>query len=166
MRSMINLLLKSVNKISGINKKIAQINNKEPDNEFTDNMRSMIYSLLQSVNKVSEINKKIAQTYDKVTTYPYGTNAFKVCESEMLSKNKLNRLDEDKKTLKDKDKDKTDSECKDENKFVIVYSNEVIYIMEGDDWIQKKKFFWSFGIIIIYLNYVKIGHSIIIIMYT
>ena len=87
MRSMIDLLLQSVNKISEINKKIAQIDNKEPDNKFTDNMRSMIDSLLQSVNKVSEINKKIAQI-DKVTTYPYGTTAIKVCESEMLSKKK------------------------------------------------------------------------------
>ena len=61
MRSMIDSLLQSVDKISEINKKIAQIDNKEPDNKFTDNMRSMIDSLLQSVNKISEINKKISQ---------------------------------------------------------------------------------------------------------
>ena len=60
MRSMINSLLKSVNKISEIDQKIAQIGNKEPDNKFTDNMRSMIDSLLKSVNKISVINKKIA----------------------------------------------------------------------------------------------------------
>ena len=38
MRSMIDLLLQSVYKISEINKKIAQIDNKKPDNKFTDNM--------------------------------------------------------------------------------------------------------------------------------
>ena len=53
MRSMTDLLLKSVNKISGINKKIAQI-----DNKFTDNMTSMIDLLLKSVKKISGINKK------------------------------------------------------------------------------------------------------------
>ena len=45
MRSMIDLLLKSVNKISGTDQKIAQIDNKESYNKFTDNMRSMINSL-------------------------------------------------------------------------------------------------------------------------
>ena len=84
MRSMIDLLLKSVNKISGINKKISQI-----DNKFTDNMKSVIDLLLQSVNRISQVDKKIAQI-DKVTTYPYGTTAIKVCESEMLSKKKKN----------------------------------------------------------------------------
>ena len=50
MRSMINSLLQPVNKISGINKKIAQI-----DNKFTDKMRFMIDSLLKSINKISDI---------------------------------------------------------------------------------------------------------------
>ena len=54
-------LLKSVNKISEIDKKISLIDNKESDNKFTDNMRFMINSLLKSVNKISEINKKITQ---------------------------------------------------------------------------------------------------------
>ena len=65
-------LLKSVNKISEINKKITQIDDKSLnkiseidkkilliDNKFTDNMRFMIDSLLKSVNKISGINKKI-----------------------------------------------------------------------------------------------------------
>ena len=42
MRSMIDSLLHPVNKISKINKKIAQIDNKKTENKFTDNMRSMI----------------------------------------------------------------------------------------------------------------------------
>ena len=115
MRSMIDSLLQSVNKISEINKKIAQIDNKEPDNKFADNMRSMIDLLLRSVNKISEINQKIAQI-DKVTTYPYRKKTFKVCESEMLSKNEMNRLDEDKNTPKDKDKDKTKTKTVDKDK--------------------------------------------------
>ena len=49
MRSMIGSLLHPVNKISEINKKIAQIDNKKAENKFTDNMRSMIESLLNLV---------------------------------------------------------------------------------------------------------------------
>ena len=55
---MIDWLLQSNDKISEINKKIAQIDNKEPDNIFTENMRSMTDLLLQSVNKISGINKE------------------------------------------------------------------------------------------------------------
>ena len=44
-----------------IDKKIAQIDKKEPENKFTDIMRSMIASLSQSIDKVSEINKKISR---------------------------------------------------------------------------------------------------------
>ena len=127
-----------------INKKISQIDNKEPDNKFTDNMRFMIDSLLQSVNKISKINKKIAQidkriqTYDKVTTYPYGTNAFKVCESEMLSKNKLNRLDEDKDNTipktKTKDKDNTIPKTKTKTKAKTIHKTK-----DNDEDIDKDK---------------------------
>ena len=109
MRFMIGSLLQSVNKISEINKKISLIDRVKADNKFTDNMTSVIDSLLKSVNKISEIDQKIAQI-DKVTTYPYGINTFKVCGSEILSNNKLNRLDEDKNTPKDKNKDKNNSQ--------------------------------------------------------
>ena len=101
MRSMIDSLLQSVNKISEIDQKISLIDRIEAENKFIDNMRSMIDSLLQSVNKISKINKKIAQinkrtqTFDKITTYPYGTPDIKFCDSEMLSKNKLNKFDDD-----------------------------------------------------------------------
>ena len=50
---MLDSLLKSVNKISEINIRISQI-----DNKFTDNMRFMRNLLLKSVNKISEIDKK------------------------------------------------------------------------------------------------------------
>ena len=58
MRSMIDLLLQSVNKISGINKKISIVDGVKADNKFIDNMRSMIDLLLKSVNKISEIDQK------------------------------------------------------------------------------------------------------------
>ena len=59
MRFMIYSLLKSLNKISEIDKKISLI-----DNKFTDNIRFTIDSLLKPVNKISEINKKITQIDD------------------------------------------------------------------------------------------------------
>ena len=37
-----------------------QIDKKEPENKFIDNMRSMMDSLSQSINKVSEIDRKIS----------------------------------------------------------------------------------------------------------
>ena len=49
----------SINKISEIYKKISQIDKKEADNIFTDNMRSMISPLLQFIDRVSEINKDL-----------------------------------------------------------------------------------------------------------
>ena len=38
---------------------LSEINKKELENEFIDNMRSIIASLSQSIDKVSEIDKKI-----------------------------------------------------------------------------------------------------------
>ena len=61
MRSMIDSLLQSVNKISEIDRKISLIDRMEAENKFTDNMRSTIDSSLQSVNNISEINKIIPQ---------------------------------------------------------------------------------------------------------
>ena len=47
MKSMTSSLSQSIDKVSEINKKIAQIDKKEHDNKFEDSMRSMINSLLQ-----------------------------------------------------------------------------------------------------------------------
>ena len=60
MRSMVFSLTQSINKISGIDREISQIDKKEADNTFTDNMRSMISSLWQSIDRVSEIDRKIS----------------------------------------------------------------------------------------------------------
>ena len=50
----------SIDKVSKIDKKISQIDKKETENKFTDSMRSMINSLSQSIDKVSEIDNKIS----------------------------------------------------------------------------------------------------------
>ena len=52
MRSMSALLSTHIDDLSEINK-------KEPENEFIDNMRSMSASLSSLIDDVSEINKKI-----------------------------------------------------------------------------------------------------------
>ena len=49
----------TIDKISGIDKKIVQIDKKEPKNKFIDNKRSMTDSLSQSIDKVSEIDRKM-----------------------------------------------------------------------------------------------------------
>ena len=54
MRSMIGSLLHPVNKISEINTKIAQVDNKKAENKFTDSIRSMIDLLLNIVKKILE----------------------------------------------------------------------------------------------------------------
>ena len=61
MRSMMASLSQSIDKVSKIDKKISQIDKKEPENEFIGSMRSMMGSLSQSIDKLSEINKKISQ---------------------------------------------------------------------------------------------------------
>ena len=45
MRSMVFSLTQSINKISEIDRKISQIDKKEPDNIFIDSTRSLISSL-------------------------------------------------------------------------------------------------------------------------
>ena len=61
MRSMMDPLLQSINKISRIDRKISQFDKKESENKFINNMRSMTTLLSQSIDKVSEIDKKISQ---------------------------------------------------------------------------------------------------------
>ena len=53
--------------MSEIDKKIAQIDNKEPDNTFTDSMRSMVSSLSQSLDKISKIDNDISKIDNKST---------------------------------------------------------------------------------------------------
>ena len=64
---MIFSLTQSIDKVSAIDRKISQIDKKEPDNTFTDSMRSMINLLSQSFNKISEIDNDISQIDNKFT---------------------------------------------------------------------------------------------------
>ena len=58
MRSMMASLSLSIDNVSQIDKKISQVDQKEPEKKFMYNMRSMMTSLSQSIHKVSEIDKK------------------------------------------------------------------------------------------------------------
>ena len=60
MRSMLASLSLPIDKVSEIHSKISQIDKKETENKFTDNMRFMINSLSQSIDKVSKIDKEIS----------------------------------------------------------------------------------------------------------
>ena len=62
MRSMIFSLTPSIDKVSEIDRKILQIDNKELDNTFTDGMRSMVSSLSQSLDKY----QKLTMIYQKL----------------------------------------------------------------------------------------------------
>ena len=59
MRSMMTLLSLSINEISEIHNKISQIDKKETENKFVDNMRSLMTSLSQPIDKISEMDNKI-----------------------------------------------------------------------------------------------------------
>ena len=61
MRPMADSLLQSIDKVSDINKKISQIDKKELEDKFIDNMRSMTTLLSQHTDKVSDIDKKTSQ---------------------------------------------------------------------------------------------------------
>ena len=79
MRSMIDSLSLSINKLSEIDNKISQIDKKETENKFTDNMRSMITSLSKSIDKVSEIDRKIS--YDSLIEKFY--NTYQLCNKDL-----------------------------------------------------------------------------------
>ena len=68
MRSMIFSLTQYIDKVSEIDRKIAQIDNKEPDNTFTDGMGSMVSSLSQSLDKISKIDNDISKIDNKFTS--------------------------------------------------------------------------------------------------
>ena len=68
MRSTLFSLTKSIDKVSEIDRKIARIDNKEPDNTFTDGMRSMVSSLSQSLDKISKIDNDTSKIDNKFTS--------------------------------------------------------------------------------------------------
>ena len=79
MRSMISSLSLSIDKVSEIDNKISQIDKKEHENKFTENMRSMNASFIQSIDKVSEIDKKMS--YDSLIKKFY--NTYQLCNKDL-----------------------------------------------------------------------------------
>ena len=93
MRSMMASLSQSINKISEIDREISQIDKKEPENKFTDNMGSMMASLSQSINKVSEIDIKISQIDKKEPENKCIDNMRFMIASLSQSINEISRID-------------------------------------------------------------------------
>ena len=81
MRSILDSLSLSIDKVSEIDQKISEIDKKEPEN----NMRSTLDSLSLSIDKVSEINKKISQA-ELIKKFP---NTYQFCNNDL---NKLTLL--------------------------------------------------------------------------
>ena len=76
---MMTSLSLSIDKVSEIDNKISQIDKKETENKFTDNMRSMVSSLSQSIDKVSEIDKKISYAA-LIEKFP---NTYQLCNKDL-----------------------------------------------------------------------------------
>ena len=142
-----------------------------------------------------ELGGKIMTEFDKVTTFPYETNEFKVCEGEMLSKNKSFEHDEDIDTSKTEDTDisktedidinkiedidisktkdidntKTEDKDEDTDKNMLIcsclgiQSNGAVKKMVVG---KEDKLSGSFGITVMYQNYVISGYVLMVNMHT
>ena len=76
---MMTSLSLSIDKVSEIDNKISQIDKKETENKFTDNMRFMINLLSQSIDNVSEIDNKISQA-PLIEKFP---NTYQLCNKDL-----------------------------------------------------------------------------------
>ena len=63
-----------------IKKKISQIDKKEPENKFKDNMRSMTTSISQSIDVISEIDKKRISHAELIEKFP---NTYQFCNGDL-----------------------------------------------------------------------------------
>ena len=79
MRSMIDSLSQSIDKVSEIDTKIVRIDKKEQENKFIDSMRSMMASLPQPIDEVSEIDKKISYAA-LIERFP---NTYQLCNKDL-----------------------------------------------------------------------------------
>ena len=84
-----------------------QIDNKEPDTNFIDNMRSMISSLPQSINNISQIDRKIFQIDKKEPDNKFIDSMRSMVSSLSQSIDKISEIDHkisqiDKKETKNK----------------------------------------------------------------
>ena len=78
-RSMMDLLSQSIDKVLEIQRKIARIDKKERENKFMDNMRSKISLISQSINKISEIDNKISQA----VLIKKFSNTYQLCNKDL-----------------------------------------------------------------------------------
>ena len=72
---------------------MTQIDKKELDNEFIDNMKFMISSLSQSIDKVSEIDNKISQIDKKEQENKFADNMRSMVSSLLQSIDKVSEID-------------------------------------------------------------------------
>ena len=128
MRSMMTLLSQSINKISEMDRKISQIDKKEPDNKFIDNMRSMMTSLSLSIDKVSEIENKISQIDKKEQENKFTDNMRSMVSSLLQSIDKVSETDKkiSQAVLIEKFPNKYQLCNKDLNKFTLLLRKDVI----------------------------------------
>ena len=93
MRSMMDSLSLSANKISEIGNKISQCVKTEQENKFIDTMRFMMTSLSLSIDKISEIDKKIMQIGKKEQENKFIDNMRSMMVSLSLSIDKISEID-------------------------------------------------------------------------
>ena len=79
--------------LSQIDRKISQIDKKEPKNEFIDSMRSKMTLLSQSINKISQIDRKISQIDKKELKNKFIDNMRSKMTSLSQSINKISQID-------------------------------------------------------------------------
>ena len=72
---------------------LSGIDNKKPENKFTDSMLSMTHSLSQSIDKVSEIDREISQTDEKEPKNKFIDNKRSMMTSLSQSINKISEID-------------------------------------------------------------------------
>ena len=139
MRSRVFSLTQSINKISEIDRKISQIDNKEPDNMFIDSMRSMIASLLLSIDKI--FDNKISQIDKKETENKFRDNMTSMTTSLSKSIDKVSEID--RKISYDALIRKFYSTCQlckeDLNKFALLFRKDVYPYKSMDSWKRFKE---------------------------
>ena len=79
--------------LSNLVNNLLGIDNKEPENKFTDTMRSITDSLSQSIDKLSEIDKKVLRFDNKEPENKFTDNIRSMISSLSQSINKISEID-------------------------------------------------------------------------
>ena len=82
----------SIDKISQTDRKISQIDEKEPENKFIDNIGSMMVLLSQSINRISEIDR-ISQIDKKEPENKFTDNMRSMMASLSRSIDEISEID-------------------------------------------------------------------------